>query len=321
MKETNNFNQKIKSIAILCCLVMLCVTCTKSITTQRIIKGADADSIAPHGKGNVYAPDIVRYQNQFYLYYGAQAKDGHDRIQLAISKNGHSWKTQGTVFYVSGANHVNDPSVVIRNNTLYMFYTIALKGVTDSIGLATSTDGRYWKDRGIILKPSKKPAWDSLLVGRPSVLYENGIFRMWYDGRADLPIGAPDKTAPKSAKSHRYVGYAESKDGFNWVKRPDYVFSHDAGGIHISKILNNYIMVFESHKGTYWAKSSDGINWHHEGLFMKKETKNSPHGHVTPFIFKKANKYELYFGAAHSKNWDNNSIMMRPIFIKQFQIQ
>lgn len=90
MKKTNNFNQKIKNITILSCLIILCVACTKKISKQYIIKGNDADSIAPHGKGNVYAPDIVRYQNQFYLYYGAQAKDGHDRIQLAISKNGDS---------------------------------------------------------------------------------------------------------------------------------------------------------------------------------------------------------------------------------------
>lgn len=311
--------KKIQQSVILCFFAIACVACADNKSAQLVIQGSNFYSVAPHGKGNVYAPDIVRYKNQFHLYYGAQGRDGHDRIQLAISKEGQPWQTQGNVFFVPGANHVNDPSVVVVGEMLYMYYTLAMRGVTDVIGLATSTDGWNWKNKGVILKASKAPAWDSLLVGRPSVLYEKGLFRMWYDGRADLPIGSPDKTAPKSAKSHRYVGYAESNDGKNWIKRPNYVFSHDAGGIHVSKIKNKYILLFESHQGTYWAQSTNGIKWQYKGLFLKKNSKNSPYGHVTPFIFQKKDHYELYFGAAYAKSWDNNSIMMQPLLIEPFK--
>jgi len=278
-----------------------------------VIKGDELYSVAPHGKGNVYAPDIVRYKKKYYLYYGSQGKDGHDRIQLAFSKDAKTWKRHGIVFFVKGANHVNDPSVLIVNNIFYMYYTLAKYGVTDSIGLATSKDGLHWKDKGIVIKARKPPAWDSLLVGRPSVIYEKGVFRMWYDGRADLPLGAPDKRAPKSAKSHRYVGYAESTDGKNWKRRKNYVFSHDAGGIHVSRVRNKYIMLYESHSGTQWAQSNDRINWYNKGGLLAKDISDAPYGHVTPLLYKIGQRYMLFYGAALARTWDNNRIMMKPV--------
>ena len=45
------------------------------------------------------------------------------------------------------------------------------------------------------------------------MIYDEGVFKMWYDGRKDLPLNAPDKNAPKAALSQRYVGYAELQDG------------------------------------------------------------------------------------------------------------
>lgn len=311
-----NLLKQIKLILLTFVLIILNACAENS--PRLVVQGNEQSSVAPHGKGNVYAPEIVRYKEQYYLFYGAQGKDGHDRIKLATSKDARSWKKQGVVFFVKGANHVNDPSVVIVKNKFYMYYTLAMHGVTDSIGLAISKDGVHWKNKGLVLKPAKAPAWDSLLVGRPSVLYEKGKFRMWYDGRADLPIGSPDKTAPKSAKSHRYVGYAESKDGKNWKKRKSYVFSHDAGGIHVSRIKNKYIMLIESHTGTFWAQSTSGILWDYKGLLLKNDPEISPYGHITPFIFSKDGQYELYYGAAYAKSWDNNSIMKEQIKKNQF---
>jgi len=213
------------------------------------------------------------------------------------------------VFAPAGVNHVNDPSVVIVNGKFYMYYTRASVGVTDCIGLATSTDGRTWLDRGVVIQSREKPAWDSLLVGRPSVTYDGRVFRLWYDGRADLPTGAPDVTAPKSSTSQRYVGYAESKDGVSWKRYEDYVFAKDAGGVHVSRVDDQYVMLIESRHGTQWASSHDGITWKDEGLLVAKDQRISPHGHVTPFLLTDADKHVLYFGAARSEHWNQNSIM------------
>jgi sucrose-6-phosphate hydrolase SacC (GH32 family) len=274
-----------------------------------VIRGDVSTSEAPHGKGNVYAAEIIRHRNTLLMYYGGQGRDGHDRIHLATSPDGKTWNPQGVVFAPQGINHVNDPSVVVVNGTFYMYYTRANVGVTDCVGLATSTDGRKWSDRGAILSPQKEPAWDSLLVGRPSVIHDGRTFRLWYDGRADLPIGAPDKTAPKSPSSQRYIGYAESNDGVSWKRHDNYVFAKDSGGIHVSSVGSQYVMMIESRDGTKWASSDDGISWVDKGLLLAKDDGTSPHGHVTPFLFANGNKHVLYFGAARSEHWNQNLIM------------
>jgi hypothetical protein len=274
-----------------------------------VLRGSDPSGAAPHGEGNVYAPDIVSHGGRFCMYYGGQGSDGHDRIHLAVSQDRRSWQMQGVVFAPEGVNHVNDPSVVILDGSFYMYYTRADTGVADCIGLATSSDGRVWLDQGAVFVPSDQPAWDSLLVGRPSVVHDGKIFRLWYDGRADLPIGAPDPTPRKSAFSQRFVGYAESKDGVSWNRHGDYIYAKDAGGIHVSWVEDRYVMLVESRDGTKWAESHDGLSWSDRGLLVVKDQNTSPHGHVTPFLFADSNSKELYFGAAHAENWDRNSIM------------
>ncbi|MDB6028778.1 MAG: laminin 2 [Verrucomicrobiales bacterium] len=250
-----------------------------------LIRGESESDRAPHGRGNVYAPEMLRSKTGLRMWYGGQGRDGHDRIHLAESSDGVHWQQRGVVLEDPSANHVNDPSVVSVNGTLFMFYTRAGSGVTDEIHAATSKDGLRWKRRGIVLAAGEAGTWDSLSVGRPSVIFDSGLFRMWYDGRKDLPLGAPDTKAPKSANSQRYVGYATSKDGFHWQRlgtQP--VYGHNAGGIHVLSLQGHFVMLSESHAGTECAISVDGIEWKEIGLLMERA--DSPverHGHVTPF--------------------------------------
>ncbi|MGV3607221.1 MAG: hypothetical protein ACO1RA_12525 [Planctomycetaceae bacterium] len=279
-----------------------------------VLRGKEVSELAPHGKGNVYAADIVEHDGALWMYYGGQGKDGHDRIHLAISRDDQkSWTREGVVFEAAGVNHVNDPSVMVVKGRFYLFYTRADVGVTDTIGLATSDDGRKWKDQGTVFTARPAPAWDSWLVGRPSVLHDGKKFRMWFDGRSDLPLGAPDLKAPKSAKSQRYVGYAESEDGITWKRQDAYVFDHDAGGVHVCPVKDGYVMLFESHAGTHAAISADGLIWKYRGLLAAKEARSAPHGHVTPFLLNRGEKITLYFGAAPAANWNENYLMRQEI--------
>lgn len=284
-----------------------------AIEVETVISGNSESSVAPHGQGNVYAVDIVRHNDTYWMFYGGQGRDGHDRIHLSTSTDCKVWQPVGVVFAPSAINHVNDPSVVIVDRRFYMYYTRAQAGVTDTIGLATSDDGYQWQDHGSVLSPTEKPAWDSLLVGRPSVIHDGKRFRMWFDGRADLPPGAPDALAPTSANSQRYVGYAESNDGIQWLRRPEYVFANDAGGVHVSKVHEQWLMLIESREGTKVASSTDGFNWRDRGLLASKDSQFSPHGHVTPFLCMLTGQPILYFGAARSEHWNRNSIMRQAV--------
>lgn len=274
---------------------------------------------APHGEGNAYAPEILLHEGVYRMWYGAQGRDGHDRILCAESADGLSWEPKGVALDHGDANHVNDPSVVKVGDTFFMYYTRAPADVRDEIALATSVDGVTWQERGTVFRPGADGTWDSLLVGRPSVLHENGRFRMWYDGRRDLPRGAPAEGVPKSDRSVRAVGYAESDDGLIW-RRPqaEPVFGEDAGGVHVVRIGDRLLMTSESREGTRLATSHDGVAWKSGGLFAERSGADIDRfGHVTPFLLVEPGIVTLFAGAARSASWDRNHIVRIPLSLRQ----
>lgn len=274
---------------------------------------------APHGGGNAYAPEILLHNGIYRMWYGAQGRDGHDRILLAESPDGLAWEPKGMVLDHGSAHHVNDPSVVKVGDTFFMYYTRAPVDVRDEIALATSADGVTWQERKTVLGPGEDGAWDSLLVGRPSVLYENGHFRMWYDGRRDLPTGAPAAGVPKSDRSVRAVGYAESVDGLTWTRpQAEPVFGEDAGGVHVVRIGDTLVMTAESREGTRLASSTDGLAWKSEGLLAERSGADIDRfGHVTPFLLVEPESISLFAGAASSASWDRNRIVRVPLSPQQ----
>ena len=274
---------------------------------------------APHGAGNAYAPEILVEDGVYRMWYGAQGRDGHDRIHLAESADGLVWEPKGVVLDHGSANHVNDPSVVKVGDTFFLYYTRAPVDVRDEIALATSTDGVTWQEEGTVLGPRADGAWDSLLVGRPSVIHENGRFRMWYDGRRDLPIGAPAEGVPKSDRSVRAVGYAESGDGLTWTRpQAEPVFGEDAGGVHVVRVGATLVMTFESREGTRLATSPDGLTWQSQGLLVDRSgTDIDRFGHVTPFLLVEPESVTLFAGAASSGSWDRNRIVRISLSLRQ----
>ncbi len=277
-----------------------------------LLQGKGPWESAPHGMGNVYAPDVLFENGVFRMWYGGQGKDGHDRILYAESRDGEKWNRKGLALEDAKANHVNDPSVVKTGETYYLYYTRAEKGIIDNVCVATSKDGLQWKPRGAVIVSGKDDQWDSLLVGRPTVLYEDGLFKMWFDGRKDLPLGAASPKVPKTRHSRRSVGYATSKDGLVWTKHPlNPVFENNAGGIDVKRIGSTYVMLYESHSGTKIAVSSDGVTWNNRGLkITNSDSTIDRFGHVTPFLFLVPGKDDavLYFGAASHSAWDRNGI-------------
>jgi hypothetical protein len=270
---------------------------------------------APHGGGNAYAPEIFIEDGVYRMWYGAQGRDGHDRILLAESPDGLVWETKGVALEHGDANHVNDPSVVKVGDTFFMYYTRAPVDIRDEIALVTSKDGRLWQEQGTVFRPGADGAWDSLLVGRPSVVHEDGRFRMWYDGRRDLPVGAPAEGVPKSDRSVRAVGYAESIDGLTWTRsQAEPVFGEDAGGVHVARIGDTLVMTAESREGTRLATSPDGLAWQSQGLLVDRSGADVDRfGHVTPFLLVEPERVALFVGAASSGSWDHNRIVRVPL--------
>ena len=248
---------------------------------------------------NIYAPDVHHFDGTYHMWYGGQGRDGHDRIHYATSKDGRRWMrhADNPVLDCGSSNHVNDPSVVLVGGTFYMYYTDAATDENDRIHLAVSNDGVKWQKVGLVLNTGPAGSWESLKVGRPSVLYENRIFKMWYDG---------------SDGAARHVGYATSNDGRHWSTYRDNPVFHNAGAVDVKHIGELCVMVRESRDGTLWAVAPNETEWEDRGyLFKLSGSEHDRYGQVTPMIFvREAEWIATYYGGASAAGWNHNRIMI-----------
>ncbi|MBO4350848.1 MAG: hypothetical protein J6A01_07895 [Proteobacteria bacterium] len=255
-----------------------------------------------HGSDNIYAPDIHEVSGQRVMWYGAQGGDGHDRIFMAISSNGAEWRKYPSdgnpkpVLENGSSNHVNDPSLVHVGGVWKMYYTDAPTAEIDRIWLAESSKLTGFKKVQEVLGPGAAGQWDSYKVGRPSVLYEDGVYKMWYDGQAQ--------------GQGRHVGLATSTDGIHFTRHPSNPLLLNAGAIDVDKVGGVYVMLMEGQDGTYWATSVDGLCWVSQGkLFNRSGASYDAYGQVTPFLEVSGGKLRaVWFGGASVSSWNRNRI-------------
>lgn len=263
-----------------------------------------ATSAAPlQGQDNIYAPDIHHVGGQQVMWYGAQAGAGdlHDRIFVAVSPDGVSWRKVPSdadpqpALDSGGSNHVNDPSLVHVDGTWRMYYTDAPSGIDDEIWLATSSKLHGFTKVARVLDTVAN-SWESVRVGRPAVLHEGGVYKLWYDG-----------TGP----SGRHVGLATSVDGIHFTRHPANPLFLNAGAIDVEKVGDVYVMLREAGDGTHWATSANGVCWVDRGrLFGLSGADHDRYGQVTPFLQLSPGgaPIAVWYGGAQVVTWNENRI-------------
>ncbi len=151
------------------------------------------------------------------------------------------------------------PSVLMMGSTYHMWYQGGW-GSNARIGHATSPDGLDWtRDSNPVLAPGEVGDFDEYKVLRPSVLYIDSEYKMWYIG--------------SSFEVDKNVCYATSTDGTNWIKHPDNPLfgitqSWEDSLIEYKSVLYNgsgYMMWYstglDSRHSFGLATSDDGIVW------------------------------------------------------------
>lgn len=139
-------------------------------------------------------------------------------------------------------------------------------------GYAYSPDGINWtKYAGNpVLSPGTPADWYNVFVSSPSVVFDNGVYKMWF--------GAPDAYAnnqPTDGKGN--IGYATSPDGINWTVYPSPVViagdqnNWDSAAVSepvVIKTGNTWHLFYSAldtwaveHFQVGYAHSADGINW------------------------------------------------------------
>jgi hypothetical protein len=235
------------------------------------------------------------------MWFGGQGSDGHDAVFLAWSADLIAWQMHGGATPIpvvdhGASNHVNDPSVVRVGDTFYMYYTEAPTLENDEVHLATSTDGTSWAKQGVVLDVGPVNSWEPDRVGRPSVLYEAGEFRMWYDGQI--------------YGEGRHVGYATSPDGVSWTKHGDNPVVLNEGAVDVDRVGEFYVMLTEAGDGTKLYVATDPVSWQYVGKVLGLSSQPyDAHGQVTPFLLSDGNTAQaIFFGGASDSCWCKNRL-------------
>jgi len=253
------------------------------------------------GQDNVYAPDLQRIDGGWVMFYGAQGGDGHDRIYVATSRDGATWRKWPSdaaprpVLDRGTSNHVNDPSVVRANGRWSMFYTEAPTAEDDRIWLAQSDSLTGFTRVGEVLSPGPAGAWDDEKVGRPSVHFDGSTWWMFYDG---------------TSRGRRHVGLATSADGRTFTRHPRNPLVLDAGAVDVQRVGGVWVMLRESGAGTLWSTSPDGLCWVDRGrLFGLSGGSSDRFGQVTPHLqLIDGVPSAIWFGGASVVSWNRNRI-------------
>ena len=170
----------------------------------------------------VVPSSVININNKKYLYYvGFQRTEKVPYMLfsgLAIESEGEFEKYSKTPILdrTSEEPFSRSAPYILYNEGIYkMWYwscinwSIENKGIhyNNVIRYAESSDGIYWViNNNICIEPN----WnDEYSVGRPCVIYEDKLYKMWYSIR--------------SKSKGYFIGYAESVDGIQWIRRDNCV--------------------------------------------------------------------------------------------------
>ncbi len=157
---------------------------------------------------------VITKDNQDYLFYLgwnlANNVPFRNSIGLAISPNGINQYTKYSDGPIMDRNVVDPyslsyPYILLHAGTYKMWYgshTVSgseVRNIRHCLKYAESKDLINWDRKNVICLDVTD---EDIAFTRPFVIYENGIFKMWYS----------------YLRSSYRIGYAESKNGKNWTR-------------------------------------------------------------------------------------------------------
>lgn len=216
--------------------------------------------------GNVLFDKDLKLYIMIYSGYIAPYAEDDVYLGIATSTDGITWtkggeSSDGRLQTITRA--AEDPYLVKHLGTYYLYCEDKEDVPFRNIRLYTSTDLTNWTDRGDVLDIGSGSSWDSVDVSSPTVLVENGIFYLFYEGRkagqegaVGLATSTDGLTFTKNASNPRITG-TNLSSVITWADHmvPDDIF----------KVGNKYYMTFHANDLTQWqdgmAVSSNLTSW------------------------------------------------------------
>ena len=168
-------------------------------------------------------PSVLFEDGEYKIWYSGY--DGSNwRIMYANSSDGLIWSKHGVVVDLGSNwefdNYRTFGGCVIREGEYKMWYS-ADDGVSMSIMYANSTDGMVWtKLKTPVLTHSYEGEHDDFCSLYPSVIFDEGEYKMWYSSYA-------------YGDQYYRIMYANSSDGISW-NRLGMALDTDGSTVHVS---------------------------------------------------------------------------------------
>lgn len=139
-----------------------------------------------------------------------------------------------------------------------------------------------------IFTGSGTETWDKKICERGYILFEDGLYKMWYSGYN-----------PEIAKQ-KFLGYATSTDGINWTRYSDKpIFTEKwTEDVFVLKHKGTYYMYAEGDNDVaHLLTSPDGIQWKEQGDLTIINTAGEiiPGPYGTPTVWVEDGKWHLFY--------------------------
>lgn len=165
---------------------------------------------------------VINYGDRKYLYYIGWSQGVtvpfYLHVGLAVSKDAGKTFERISKVPVLDRNSCDPylttaPCILIKDGVWRAWYTSCVRWEMENekpkhyyhVRYAESKDGIGWRREGIVCIDFKSK--EEYAIGRPCVLKENDVYKMWYSYRGE---------------SYR-IGCAESKDGIHWRRKDEEV--------------------------------------------------------------------------------------------------
>ncbi|MGE5248708.1 MAG: hypothetical protein ACM3QS_00715, partial [Bacteroidota bacterium] len=212
----------------------------------------------------VSKPSVLHDGTRYRMWYDGNDYAGNTGIGLAASPDGRSWKKSTRNPILDGTPGAWDGSgehapFVMKQGGLYKMWYEGSNGSVRQLGYATSLDGLTWtKFAGNPVLHAGPEAYDATVAGHGSVLYEGGVYKLWYHAIGDQGI---------------IIAYATSANGTDWTKQGPVLLPQPGGwdenalwGPIVLKLNATYYMWYSAAGNQYpvsigLATSTNGTTW------------------------------------------------------------
>ena len=203
---------------------------------------------------------------------------------------------------VSNVYGVIESKILFADGLYKMWYVKLLSSAKTEIWYAESSDGISWNNNSEpVIVPGNTGSWDDYSVGVGDVSYENGKYKMYYNGFRDQ-------------YGEWSIGFAVSDNGINWEKYNAPVLTPSGNEFQIvaSSIIktdNKYYMYYTNRNYPYYsiclAISPDGLNWqkYEQNPILEPIKDWEGTGVLFPSVLIKDNKYEMVYMNVNQNNW------------------